>query len=521
MGKCNRCGQRTKSGESTCWDCQWAHKKVGAEPTARTNENSFYSAQSSDASSKFGEANKKLKSNVIKITVAAVLMLGLGGAFIQAVNSQDLSTGTAESGQEQETQSQAPVQMDAVYFGDATVPLFTGRTFESAVRMLDESFGENFDEILNLDSSEKMRTSYSSRGEFRETEGLYVCSQSIAPGADPDENAFSRIEIEVSTSCRDSEVLFAMGPAAQLLGRFVPAAFGGECSYSGSCDLPEIDGVIIEFVDDGFRGHKKAKIQTGLGVIEAELALIDLASEWCYPRDYGDSDFRSAAIAKRDELLPPGTLVRLIGAKQLFGDERIFHRISLTDGFVDGLPPINSVNELLVASGYWVPDDIAGSHAWEELSYFDEDQVGAVWTESTTRATEPDIAQYKARIIATANGSFETPAASLSSCLEEKNEQFLVLLSEEEEEEEERRRVITARKNAADQRASDIEAVWRSVFCSDGGAEDFPERCASYNPAKDDKVGVGGGSGGGTNCTWVNAYTRKDGTRVSGHTRCR
>jgi hypothetical protein len=207
------------------------------------------------------------------------------------------------------------------------------------------------------------------------------------------------------------------------------------------------------------------------------------------------------------------------------GGRRIVHRLDEDGVLIDGPIPENSVNEQLVASGYWVPLNIS-KHPWERILYtYDEEMANPKWEDSYSRsepktASEKRMSIYSERITSAANSAYSSPNAYLGSCLEQKSDQVAFLLAQKEEEEQ---------RNEDNRRrwAADVEAVWRSVFCPTM-AEDFPKRCAKYNPEKDDKVGTGGGSGssnwggsgGGSNCTWVNSYTRRDGTRVSGYFRC-
>lgn len=523
MRRCESCGGVVSSNEQLCWDCKWAHKKVSTNSESSSNTSGSLSSKFEpsedrqamrDSSSGQSEPEPKPKSRKGLIAVIALLAiaggLSLGNDSPPSVISETQANDAADE-----------LPLEAIHLGDGIVPLFTGKTLESSVRLLEEQFDENFDKIRDLDTNENISVYFSSRRDFRDIEGLYVCSQTIAPGADPAPTAFSNIRVDVSINCKDADVQFAMGAAAEALGRFVPAGFDGSCSWIGSCDLEVLDGVIIEFLDEGFRGYKKAKVLTGLGTMEIELAFIDLASEWCYPGNYDVSSLEQAALQERDELLPAGQMIRIIGADQLYGEDRIVHRISDAGGLVDGLPPVNSANEMLVASGLWVPNDDAGTHPWARLSYFQDELLDPAWQDSSDYSQFPAMVEYRERIVDAGNNSFGAPNEDLVGCLEEKNEAVLILISEEEDEEEERRRAAAASKAADDKWVSDVEAVWRSVFCADGGTEKYPERCASYDPAKDDLVGVSGGSGGGSNCTWVNSYTRKDGTRVRGHTRCR
>jgi hypothetical protein len=331
----------------------------------------------------------------------------------------------------------------------------------------------------------------------------------MAPGADIPDYAFGYLKIEVSDDCANQDISFAMGPAAEMLGRYVPAKLEQSCYDPERCDLKSMDGIVRGFAEEGFQAYKTLIVETGLGVMEVELALITLPDEWCESSESQGDAFRSQAIAERDRMLPPGTLVRLVATEGLYGNKRFVHRLSTSGVFPDGEPPTFSINERLVSTGYWIPDDDAGSHDWERLYTYRKGLPKAVWKKADYASEEGDLAGYRKRILKAANLSFMKPNDTLATCLNEKQSAVVAL---QEEDEEERRRSAAA----VSKRASDIEAVWRSVFCSDGGAADFPERCKNYNPAVDDKVGAGGG---GSNCTWVRGHTR-NGSSVRGHFRC-
>lgn len=520
MNRCENCKKPIKESEKLCWECQWEHAKVGSEKAAPKasdpNDSRFSGMSSLDA------ANNRTKKTLTTVGIVALGLIVIGAIGNQAALSSrdgDIAQGASGSQQAQETTATNTTQ--AVYFDQRHIPLFVGRTATSAVELMRDEFDESFDYIRNIDSGEKISPYARRDSDLEKFAGLFVCSQSIAPGSDPRDLAFGNIDLEVSESCSNAEPVFAMGPAAELLGRYVPNGFGGQCASLEYCELEEIDGVIVGFEEDGFRSHKTALVQTGLGTHEIELAMIDLASIWCGVNSESSGDLAKAAIAERDRLLPVGALVRLRGGAYLSDDERIFHRLNQDGTYKDGEPVERSVNELLVATGTWVPSEYTAEHPWERVSYFRDELLEPNWVMLDRSIDSEEESAYRMRIVDAANATFAAPGGPLVACIEEKDKAVAVLIANEEEEEDERRRAAAASKAADDKWASDVEAVWRSVFCANGGTEKYPERCASYDPAKDDLVGVSGGSGGGSNCTWVNSYTRKDGTRVRGHTRCR
>lgn len=493
MNKCFSCGQPISAGQVYCPECSWnpGSKTEAWPPSPKNSQSDPFSAdyesnswQSVDQQhGARGRSNTNLRRG-LTIGVAALAGLVLVSGVVGGISSL-LFGETADQNSSPRVDSPQTVEpeqsLEAVYFGPGIVPLFTGRTAESAAIVMRDQVEERFDQIQNLDTNSKLTTFFDDERDLRDLRGLFVCSQSISPGADVAEFAFGYIDIEVSASCSNQEVPFAMGPAAELLGRFIPAGFNSECHRIDTCDLNEIDGVLIKFLDEGYLGHKRALVLTGLGETEVELAMIDITTEWCDANASEGGTLWGAALDERDSLLPVGSIIRMRGADDLYGDRRLVHRVSTDGRLVDGEPPVNSVNELLVATGFWVPDDNAGEHPWENVSYFQDDFVEPTWIAKERHSDSDQIVIYRDRIISAANNSFASPNILLATCLDEKQDSVVILIAEEEREEEENRRLEQERLD----RQAELDE-----------------------------------SGGGSNCTWVNAHYRGN-SYVRGHWRCR
>lgn len=459
-------------------------------------------------------------ASAVVIGISAVI--AIGNQFVLAVREMaQESAVTASATQQAPTTSR--------YFGPGYVPLFVGGAVETAMILANEKFDEQFWRIRNLDTKKDITTSYREGKPIEKVEGLFVCSQTLAPGADVPDFAIGQITIEVSRDCSQNRAPFLMGPAAEQAGRFVPTPLGENCYRADMCDAPVMEGVFLGFLDEEYKGYKTALIETGVGKMEIELAWIDPVSQaWCEISDENSNELFAGALEARDSLLEVGSLVRLIKGSY-WDDSAFLHRLSDFGELVDGEVPANSVNEMLVQTGYWIPT--VSEHPWENVLYsYNEEMLNPTWTsifsELHTWET-PILAEYALKLNQAANDAFANPNPHLGTCIEEKSDQVAFLISEKED--EERRE-----EDNRDRWAADVEAVWRSVFCPTM-SEKYPDRCASYDPAKDDLVGTGsssgsggnssggstwGSAGGGTNCTWVNGYTRRDGTRVSGYRRC-
>ena len=445
------------------------------------------------------------------ISASIVFGLFLIGQIISLAMPSSIAQNTQLQSEQVSNPQPEVIRTDAIFYDSQTVPFFTGYSASSAVVIMRDEFDERFWSIENLDTGRDISTYYSRDKDLEDLEGLFVCSQNYAPGIDPSSTGFQRLKIEISSDCSGETPRLAFGPAAEQMSLPVFQGINGECYQTDRCDVNEMDGIFLGFDDEGYLGHKTGRVLTGLGEMEIELAFVDLSSEWCK----ADESMMVAAISARDEILREGDYVRLKGAEDLYGNRRMVHRLDQEGRPIDGAPPENSVNELLVKTGLWVPDDKAGEHPWENTRFFDKEMINPSWSNEKVGNSQNEIGIYINLILDAANDTFSDPVPELATCLDDKDDAVALLISEEEDQLEEESR---ERRNRAD----DVEAVWRSVFCP-SFSEKYPERCSTYNPEVDDKVGVGGGDsigGVGSNCTWVDGHYR-GGSYVRGHVRCR
>lgn len=507
------------------WDDRQSKKEELARKLAEIDKRLGIETPNKPARKPLHERSNKFFVGIMAAVIIGISVIaGVGNQVAIAI--KEASRETTSTPSSSATQTTASINR---YFGPGYVPFYVGGSLESAMILTKEKFDENFWRIRNLDTKSDITTSYREGRPIEKAEGLFVCSQTLAPGADVPEFAIGQITIEVSRNCSASKVPFLMGPAAEQAGYFVPTPLGDDCYRADRCEAPVLEGVFVEFLDEEYKGYKTALIETGVGKMEVDLAWIDIvAEEWCDIDDQNNDDLLAGAIEARDNLFMAGALVRLVKGDG-WDDSAFFHRLNPDGTYLDGDIPENSVNELLVRSGYWMPT--LSEHPWGGRLYsYNEELSNPVWAYSRPDWELSELLEaYRSRLNDAANNSHADPNPVLGYCLEQKSDQVAILLAEKQDEE---------RKDGDDRNswAQDVEAVWRSVFCPTR-SDQFPERCASYDPAKDDLVGTSGGSssggsssgssggsnwsgGGGTNCTWVNSYTRKDGTRVSGYYRC-
>jgi hypothetical protein len=282
-------------------------------------------------------------------------------------------------------------------------------------------------------------------------------------------------------------------------------------------------------------------IQTGFGYSEVELAWIDIASDWCRAED-PDARFEQEAIKARDALFAPNQNIRLVQPEGLAGSDWFVHRLSVAGVPLDGALPNSSTNELLVASGYWVPDESYVSQKSRNLSQNIADRN---WKPRYAKTLSTDLLEYAGLLAKAANEAKENPNEYLATCLEKLQEDVDLynaeLAAARDEDDDRRNYVRVSKKKKAEKSkaketksksgkskqltASDCEGdtYYANAKECDGGDRIYAE----YLGIDVEKYRAGSSgrnsqySGGGSNCTWVNGYTRSDGTRVRGHSRCR
>jgi hypothetical protein len=448
-----------------------------------------------------------------------------------AISSLLMVTGVI-SRDDQPNIADSPVAVEPVYFGDQYMPSYVGASLRDAVVLQYEKFGGDFDSILNVDTDKILQTSYFNDSELREAEDLFVCTQNVAPGADPYISVFQyNVEISVSTACAGKVADLHMGPSAEALGVWSPAPFNGNCdSELRSCnETLEVDGIFLQFADgDSWRDYKTAIVQTGLGEIAAELAWIDTADQWCGYQSPNVPDLMNQALIARDNLFQPGQKVRLVRTVDLYDGLWFIHRLSPEGQLQDGAIPDFSLNEQLVATGFWTPEA-------NEIKHFSGDYYESIaerkWTiyENASMQSDQLLYSYGKRLVEAANLAFVAPNDLLASCMRE--QQVAVPLrpaiSNSNEDENDDSRNYLGNSNSRDSDGSYI------LNCEGDAYYEFPQLCDGGNRLRDEtwkEIRAESNFGNSTvdvgvwtprtKCVWVKRHSR-EGSSVKGHRRCR
>jgi hypothetical protein len=468
--------------------------------------------------------NWKSYSKYYLIAFAAIILLA-GILAPRVDNAGDAST-TSDSGD---------ILVTPSFFGKEFMPNFVGSSLKDSVMLLEAEYEAEFEKIQNIDTAESLKTYFYDDEDIREVEGLFVCSQNVAPGADPaDYVILYYLEIEVSESCAGKVADFHMGPSAKALGVWSPLPLNGACDEElKNCEeTVEVDGVFLRFLDEeSWKGHKTALVKTGVGEVEAELAWIEPATEWCGLNAVQNDDLFAGAMWSRDQILQEGQKVRLIRTTSLSDGLWFFHRLSEDGALSDGQIPELSVNEQLVSTGYWIPEAFELEHKYEDY-YQPISQRSWVVRDTYLNGDDPILLTYGERLTTAANLAFGEPNVVLASCIQDQQDQLETYASYGNSDDDDDSRNYVRNTNSGESAESD--GSW-TLNCEGEAYYEFPQLCdggerlmAEFN----DGVGPlynGTGKysgvgktreGGGSNCTWVDGYTRKNGTRVSGYPRC-
>jgi hypothetical protein len=436
-----------------------------------------------------------------------------------------------EGGSGSADDEQQPVAVAPAFFGSEHMPNFVGSSLIDSMLLLDEEFGYLFDEIRNLDDGESVSSYFRSRDDRRQAEELFVCSQNVAPGADPADYVLQLyLKIEVSSLCAGKEADFHMGPSARALGVWSPLPFNGTCNQElRNCeDTLQVDGIFVGFLDDdSWNAHKTAIIRTGVGLINAELAWIEPASEWCGYNAPQNGDLVLGAIGARDQLLKEGQLIRMVRTPDLREGLWFFHRLTSQGELQDGQVPELSVNEQLVATGFWIPEASEMHHAYDD--YF-QPIAERKWEvrSSYLEGSDALLFAYAQRLTNAANLAFASPNEFLGSCITDQQDELgpSPSYANSDDDDDDNSRTYVGNSGS-----DDSDGTY-TLNCEGDNYYDFPQLCDGGERLLSEMYdgtgpygGLGGGSGGSSldspssSCTYVSGYTRRDGTRVSGYWR--
>ena len=435
------------------------------------------------------ETPKSKTGLVFPIVLTAILGSVIISGIANSIQTANLEALEAER-LEQEILNDWTHPQNLPSFSSSVVPWLVGKDATLVIEAFFEEFDFTLTKVDNLDADETISqpiASYDSEENYYS--GFFVCGQSLPPGSNYDgwKDSYD-FAISISTNCARKTPDFVMGEAATLAGKWMPSSLSGASSLS---EVQTVEGVFIGFLDEEFGSPTRMVVQTGFGYSEIELAWIEPASEWC-AFENSNPLFALRAIEERDNLFPPLQNIKLIQPEGLNGDEWFVHRLDSNGLPLDGELPTKSVNEILVSTGYWVPDEY-------EIELESKNQAKNItdrkWKPRDPKYLAPELLAYAKLLAQAASEAISEPNEDLAVCvdaLQEEVDEYNASVAAARAAEEERKRLLVIKKKKQKQKQS-----------SQGGGSGSGSSDSSY----------------GSNCTYVGGYYR-GGSYVRGHLRC-
>ena len=235
--------------------------------------------------------------------------------------------------------------------------------------------------------------------------GLYVCYQSIVPG----------VPLEPG-----KDILFTLGPGCKakrdpmVSGRFATATGVWSPEVTGETDALDnvlLDGWVVGY-GDAYQ-PEKVTLLTLYGEVSIDLDKIEPLDSWCNSDKTSDDALIEAAMTARNTLLPLESPVRVVLAAGPQKAQGYFHRIGADGQLADGALPANSVNELLVKDGSWIPDRIFVDESSNKVAPAKRAWVLA----SLASSLNAEEATYLKLLVAAANLQKNAPTSVMVECL--------------------------------------------------------------------------------------------------------
>lgn len=235
--------------------------------------------------------------------------------------------------------------------------------------------------------------------------GSYVCYQTLVPGTPITAN--QEILFEIGPECKGKADSMLAGSFAKAVGVWSPSDTG----VNDALDNSTLDGWVVNFGDE--YQPELVTLLTLYGEVTVSLAKIEPLDSWCNSETADDDTLISAAMDARNALLPRESPVRVVFAAGVQQSDGYLHRLSTTGLLTDGETPNNSVNEQLVKSGTWLPDDL----------YTEETSTTVAPAKRTWKlsgladdATVDELAYLKL-LLAAANSQKKAPTNLMVDCL--------------------------------------------------------------------------------------------------------
>ena len=291
------------------------------------------SVSSKSVTSKNGKV-KKLLLIVGASFLALVLLSSLVSAIKSAVGGGD-SSGTSAKGA-----GKSSIQVDK-----GVVPIFIG-----------------FDAFDSFTLAKKLGFSvnpYSLDGEYiysydvdyqKSLPGKSICYQSILPGSSYKQ--YDEIKLVMDASCAGQKPTMLSGSYAAKANLWTPADTTGATAFENET----LEGWVVGYGDE--YSPESVTLLTNYGEVGFSLGLIEPITNWCQDETFPGQDPALLALQAVKDTVPLYTPVRAVLGEVGRYDATFMHRLDSAGNLIDGAEPDNSVNELLVKTGYWIPDAV-------------------------------------------------------------------------------------------------------------------------------------------------------------------
>ncbi len=374
MGNCAYCHNPLLEGASLCGKCK--------APVAPETENS--AGQGARVSS-------KAKRQLFVAGAAFITLVLLSGG----VNLIKNVTGTGNDGaRSSQGSANGTIQVD-----DGLVPDFVGFDAYEAFK-LSKDLGFSVDPY-GLDGE----YIYSYDVEYDQSlPGKGVCYQGLLPGSSYKE--YEKLKLVIDVSCVGKKSIMLSGTYAAKANTWTPAITSGASALENDV----LEGWVAGYGDK--YSPERITLLTNYGEVTLALGFIEPISYWCQDGAFPDQDPDLLALQAVKDTAPLYSPVRVVFGESSRYDDTFMHRLDSSGALVDGEVPVNSINELLVKTGFWIPDAIGIDESEMKV-----DPLKRKWNITTASYFEPIELSYVKRIVSAANTLRLVPTNPLGVCV--------------------------------------------------------------------------------------------------------
>jgi hypothetical protein len=359
MSYCAYCRNPFPEGAAVCSKC-----KAPVPPTIQNPENE---------SAGFSSTPKK------RLLVAGASLLSLVLVSVAANLAMNIKASDAVGG----VSNQAPAA--EIRVDDGLVPDFVGFDAYQAF-MLSKRLGFSA-ELYSLDGE----YIHDSDVDFAESlTSKAICYQGLLPGLSF--STYAKLKLVIDSSCAGNKSKMLSGIYAAKANIWAPALTSGASALENEV----LEGWVAGYGDE--YSPESITLLTNYGEVTLALGLIQPISNWCQDDAFPGQNQDLLALQAVKDTAPLYNPLRVVFGESARYDETFMHRLDSSGNLLDGQEPENSINELLVKTGYWIPDSVG-----IEESELKIDPIKRKWKISKNSFFEPIQLTYAQRLVAAAN----------------------------------------------------------------------------------------------------------------------